>query len=233
MDSVDMGGAQLLIGYSDVYGCPGPNIQAEISKLNIHKSISIICELISIRDASLEPFHFLGYDCYLPLELVLKRELLGINPKSPEEMKSNPLLQRNVRILSVQMLLILLKKVLIYGNYETLNCTEYEITLSDYRKIVQLELCVVDEINSNQERSLDTHHFLYSTYHLNHKRNLANEFLRMYYMLEQLSRDKQNFDADVQREYRDYYSAFTEKYGFTPTEYSSLLFGDLQTYYSD
>lgn len=40
------------------------------------------------------------------------------------------------------------------------------------------------------------------------------------------------FDADVQRQYRDYYKDFTDKYGFTPTEYSSLLFWQLEEYYS-
>ncbi len=36
----------------------------------------------------------------------------------------------------------------------------------------------------------------------------------MYYMMERLSRDKEQFDVDVQNEYRDYYTDFTEKYGF-------------------
>ena len=52
-------------------------------------------------------------------------------------------------------------------------------------------------------------------------------------MMEKVSADKNNFDAGVQNEYRDYYAAFTEKYGFTPTQYSSLLFWELSIYYSD
>lgn len=233
MYSIDMSGAQLLVGYSDVFGCSGPDIRNEISKLNMHKAISIICELISIRDAKLNPCIILGHEFCFPLELVLKKELLGINPKSPDEMVTNPLFRGNNRILSVQMLLLLLKKILVYGDYSTLHCTDYEITQGDYRQIIELELCVVDEINGKDELGMDPQHFLYSTYHLNYKRNLANEFARMYYMLERLSRDKQNFDADVQCEYRDYYSDFTGKYGFTPTEYSSLLFGELWMYYSN
>ena len=59
---------------------------------------------------------------------------------------------------------------------------------------------------------------------MNYPKNVASEFLRMYYMME-------NFDEDVKGEYRDYYSAFYNKYGITPTEYSLFLFGELQPYY--
>lgn len=227
-----MTGAQLLVGYSDVFGNNGPDVRTEIGKLHMHKSISIICELIALKDARLEPVRMFGLDCYLPYEMVLKNELLGIACDTPEEMAENPLLKANVRILSTQMLLILLKKILAYGNYDTLHGDDYEITLEDYKKIVALQLCVVDEVNENQERDLDPNHFLYATYHLNYQRNLANEFLRMYYMMECLSKDRNHFDADVQGQYRDYYTAFTQKYGVTPTEYSSLLFGELQIYYA-
>ena len=51
-------------------------------------------------------------------------------------------------------------------------------------------------------------------------------------MMEKISRDESNFE-DVKKEYRDYYTDFTSKYGFTPTEYSFLLFGELTIYYSD
>ena len=46
--------------------------------------------------------------------------MCGIVPKSPEELFANPLLKRNVHIISVQMLLILLKKFVRFGNYETI-----------------------------------------------------------------------------------------------------------------
>ncbi len=51
-------------------------------------------------------------------------------------------------------------------------------------------------------------HFLYSTYHLNYQRNIANEFLRMYYMLEVISRDRKKFDKDVTTQYKDYLELF-------------------------
>lgn len=92
---------------------------------------------------------------------------------------------------------------------------------------------VAEEVSQQEKENFDANHFLYSTYHLNHKRNVAYEFLRMYYMMEKVSRNKSQFDLEIQNEYRDYYTAFTEKYGFTPTQYSSFLFGELRPYYSD
>lgn len=233
MYSVDANGAQLLVGYKDVFSNEMPDLKEEIKSLNMHKSISIICELIRVRDAMLDPIRILWGEFRIPFETVLKKQMCGIDPKSPEEMFSNPLLRRDVHIISLQMLLILLKKIIQYGNYDTMNNTEYEITQEDYEKIIQLQLVVVEEVNQNHSKEFDENHFLYSTYHLNYQRNLAHEFVRMYYMMEKISRDKNNFDTDVQNEYRDYYTAFTEKYGFTPTQYSFLLFGELITYYSD
>lgn len=170
----------------------------------------------------------------IPFETVLKKQMCDIDPKSPKEMFSNPLLRKDVHIISVQMLLLLLKRIIQYGNYETLNNAEHEVSKEDYRKIIQLQLVVAEEISQKHLKGeFDVNHFLYSTYHLNYQRNVAHEFLRMYYMMEKISRNKDKFDDDVQKEYRDYYTAFTTKYGFTPTQYSFLLFGELRTYYSD
>lgn len=233
MYSVDMNGVQLLLGYTDVFSSTMPNLEEEIGKLNMHKAVSIICELIRVRDAMMEPILILQWKFRIPFETILKKQMCGIDAESPEEMLSNPLLRRDVHIISVQMLLILLKKIIRYGNYETIYDTEYEIAEDDYKKIIQLQLVVAEEVSQKQSKEFDTNHFLYSTYHLNYQRNVAQEFLRMYYMMEKISRDKRNFDQDVQNEYRDYYAAFAEKYGFTPTQYSSFLFGELMTYYSD
>ena len=56
-------------------------------------------------------------------------------------------------------------------------------------------------------------------------------FYECTYMMERVSRDVKNFDEDVKGEYRDYYSAFYNKYGITPTVCGSFLFGELQLYY--
>lgn len=233
MYTVDASEAQVLIGYKDIFSSDMPNLKDEIQKLNMHKSISIICELIRVRDAQMNPIQILGGEYIIPFETVLKKTMCGIEPKSPEEMFSNPLMKKSVHIISAQMLLILLKKILKYGNYATMKETDYEITQDDYKKIIQLQLVVVEELNQKHTEKFDADHFLYSTYHLNYQRNLSHEFLRMYYMLEKISRSKANFDTDVQREYRNYYEDFNEKYGFTPTQYSALLFWEVRTYYSD
>lgn len=234
MYSVDATGAQLLIGYSDVFSGEMPDLKEEIATFNMHKAISIICELIRVRDAMLEPISVLWGEFRIPFETVLKKQMCDIDPKSPKEMLSNPLLRKDVHIISVQMLLLLLKRIIQYGNYETLNDMEYEVSKEDYRKIIQLQLVVAEEISQKHSKGeFDVNHFLYSTYHLNYQRNVAHEFLRMYYMMEKISRNRDKFDDDVQKEYRDYYTAFTTQYGFTPTQYSFFLFGELRTYYSD
>lgn len=227
---VDVSNAQVLLEYSDVFAGKLPDLKKEIEKLNMHKAVSVICELIRIRDAMLDPIYTFMGEFSIPFETVLKKQMCSINPKSQEEMFSNPLLRKDRHIISVQMLLILLKKIIKYGKYETMDDIEYEVIEDDYRKIIQLQLVVAEEVSRQHLKEFDANHFLYSTYHLNYQRNLAHEFLRMYYMMEKVSRDKSKFEVDVQKEYRDYYTIFTEKYGF---KYSSLLFGELTTYYSD
>ena len=86
MYSVDANGAQVLIGYKDVFSDEMPNLIREIEKLNMHKAISIICELIRVRDAKMDPVVVLGMEFQLPFEVVLKKQMCGINPSSPEEM---------------------------------------------------------------------------------------------------------------------------------------------------
>ena len=112
MYSIDATGAQLLIGYTDVFSGETPNLNEEIATLNMHKAISIICELIRVRDAMLEPIPVLWGEFRIPFETVLKKQMCDIDPKSPKEMFSNPLLRKDVHIISVQMLLLLLKRII-------------------------------------------------------------------------------------------------------------------------
>ena len=232
MYTADVTGAQILLTYSDVFKEEKPDLIESIKSINMHKAISIICELIRVRDSHMEPVRTIGGEFRIPFETVLKKEMCDIIPKSPVDMFSNPLWHKDNHIISVQMLFMLLKKIIVYGNYETMEQTDYQIEKEDYKTIIKLNLLVAEEVSDKHKVDIDTDHFLYSTYHLNFQRNVANEFLRMYYIMEIVSRDINNFDADVQGEYRDYYRDFTEKYGFTPTEYSSLLFWQLEEYYS-
>lgn len=233
MYTTDMNGAQILLTYSDIYDNEKPDLIESIKKLNMHKAISIICELLRVRNSFVKPpVKIMAMEFDIPFETVLKREMCGIVPSSADEMFKNPLLHKHNHIISVQMMFILLKKIIIYGNHASIGQTDYTIEKEDYQTIIKLQLLVAEEISDKHKIEMDTNHFLYSTYHLNYQRNIANEFLRMYYMMEVISRDVKNFDADVQREYRNYYEEFIKKYGFTPTEYSSILFWQLEEYYS-
>ena len=63
-----------------------------IKCLNMHKSISIICELLRVRDSYMEPVRTIGAEFRIPFETILKRDMYDIVPKSAEEMYANPLL---------------------------------------------------------------------------------------------------------------------------------------------
>lgn len=231
---VDAHNAQLILGYDDIFKDDKPNLIDAIRGLNMHKAISIISELIQIRNAKCSPINIYNFQITFPFETILKQKLCGIDPQSPEEFQNCELLHKNVHVISLQMLLILLKKILIYGDYTSFSDTEYSVSLADYQEIIKLQLLVADEVESAiHDVDFDSDHFLYSSYHLNYQRNVANEFERMFYMLEVVCKNPACLNADIQREYRDYYHDFETKYGVTPTEYSSFLFGELQYYYSE
>ncbi len=228
---IDTSNAQELLCYHDLYDGAIPDIKMEIAKLNMHKSISIISELINAREYKIE-VKTCDLKLCLPFETALKKIFLGVSANSPNEVFGNPLLYKNKHIVSLQMLLILLKKVIVYGDYSSLTQTEYTIDANDYRNIIRLQLIVTEVFDEDfNKEKIDINHFIYGNYHLNYDYNVANEFVRSYYMLEKLSRDRSNFEIDIQGEYRDYYGDFVKKYKYTPTQYLSLLFWELSAYY--
>ena len=234
MYKLDGSNVEMILTYENVFNDALPDIKAEIKTLNMHKSISIICELIGSRLSKTKSFNLLGRECFFPYETVIKSEILGIAPKSAEECRSNPILHKNKHIITIQMLLMLLKFILAYGNRETLSKTDYSITKDDYKKIIQLQLAVASEFDKTAScTDFDKNHFVYANYHLNVDRNVGNAFLRMYYMFEMLSKNKDLFDDDVKKEYRDYYNDFSEKYSITPTQYLCYLFSELQIYFEE
>jgi len=232
MYEVDATGMQLLLGYSDIFGSPYPDLIGEIRQLNMHKTISIITELIKLRNEKMDPIQVFNCSISLPFESVLKKAILGLDDSAVIDFSKSPLFRKDCHIISLQMLLLLLKKVLAYGDYKTITETDYSITLDDYVKIILLQLSVVDEVGKKNAEIFDKGHFLYSTYHLNNTQGVAGKFLRMYYMLEILCRNKACFPDDVQKEYRDYYTEFSKKYGITTTQYEAFLFWELSPYYS-
>lgn len=229
--NVDATDAQILLGYSDLFPGAAPELIPEIQKLNMHKAISIISELIALRNGKMKPVSVYGNSIQLPYETVLKKKILGIGDTSCKDLGTNPIFRKNQHVISIQMLLMLLKKIIVYGNYETMNQVDYEITDADYAKIIRLQLIVVDEVCKNEEHSFDRGHFIFSTYHLNHHLPDSGRFLRMYYMLDVLNQNVENFPEDIRGEYRNYYDAFLTKYEITTTQYASILFWELRPYY--
>ena len=134
MYTVDVREAQLLLTYTDVFPGEIPNLKDEIPKLNMHKAISIICELIRVRDSMMNPIHVCGLEILVPFETKIKTAICGLDPKSPEEMCGNPVLRKDRHIISVQMLMLLLKKVIQYGDYGTLSNTDYKVEEEDYKR---------------------------------------------------------------------------------------------------
>ena len=203
MFKLDGSNVELLLTYEDVFNDVLPDIKNEIEALNMHKSISIICELIVSRLTKYNQLTNYGKKCIIPYENLIKTEILGLLPKSTEDTRFRPF----NHVISLQMLLMLLKYILAYGNRDTLSVTDYPVTKADYKKIIMLQLAVASEFNKTASHpDFDKSHFVYANYHLNVDRNVGNEFLRMYYMFEILSKNRDLFDEDVQKEFRDYYN---------------------------
>ena len=89
MYKVDATGMQLLLGYSDVFEVPFSNLTDAIGKLNMHKTLSIISELISVRNAKLNPVRVFNYEISVPFETAVKKEILGIEEKLVNGIPSN------------------------------------------------------------------------------------------------------------------------------------------------
>lgn len=68
MYSADMRDAQLILGYGDVFSDEKPDLIERIKKLNMHKAISIISELIRIRDDEYELIRIGNMEFSIPFE---------------------------------------------------------------------------------------------------------------------------------------------------------------------
>lgn len=222
MYNLDFSNGYRTISYSDIFLCQISNIDIEIKKLNCHKTISIISELIKIKDRKLNLENW----GEVSINEAIKVYLFDISYQSP-------LMHERNLIISSQMLLILLKNVICYTNNETKDIESYAISNHDYKKIIELQLMLVDKLQENQQVSFDANHFIYANYHLNYEKSVSRAIGRMYYMMEKIGKDINNFEKDIQNEFRDYSKAFTEKYGFTLLEYNLIVFCELQYYLNE
>lgn len=231
MRTVDTEGMQMLLSFSDVFdGKELPNLEREIKSFNMHKAISIIVELISIRNKKYSPHEFLGMEIEPSFQSVLKRFIMdGV---VADEVINEICLKEDLCIVALQPMLLLLKRFIFQGDYNSLAEIDYTITKDDYKKIIEMELVIIEELNNKHSESLDTDHFLYSTYHLNYTKNLACEYSRMYYMMN-LSKDDSFLTSENKNEFRDYYNDYLRKYGFSPLDYLFLLFIENRLYYRE
>ncbi len=220
-----------ILSYSDFFRKEDmPDLQTEIKKLNLHKSISIICELISVIDVKHE-FNVYSYNMSIYLYQGILKQWIR-KTKSKEDILSDSIFYSKRFIISRQVLLMLLKDFIVYGNYDSLLKTDYTITQQDYEKIVILNLIEAERLSTIQEELSDSDNFLYANYHFNYKKNLAAELSRMNYLMEK-DKSVDNFSKNIQGEYVNYYYAFEQKYGFAPTEYLVYLFLQAAPYFND
>ena len=108
-----------ILSYSDFFRKEDmPDLQTEIKKLNLHKSISIICELISVIDVKHE-FNVYSYNISIYLYQGILKQWIR-KTKSKEDIFSDPIFYSKRFIISRQVLLMLLKDFIVYGNYDSL-----------------------------------------------------------------------------------------------------------------
>ena len=68
MYTSDVTGAQILLTYSEIYTEDKPDLIESVKCLKMHKSISIICELLRVRDSYMEPVRTIGGEFSIPFE---------------------------------------------------------------------------------------------------------------------------------------------------------------------
>lgn len=225
---------ELILKYSDIFQGNIPNFETEIKKINIYKLISIICELISLRNSEIKS-SFANIEISVNYEVILKMILLDFDPNEAKNSEYKEIIfDKKQHIISLQTALILIKKALNYCVNNSSNIEDFEVTLNDYKFVMNLFLILSEELDDKMESNdVDVNHFIYCNYHLNNGETIAYMFLRSYFIFEKMLKDKSNFDGDIQPQFKEYFNDFMKKYGYTPTEYLFVLFSELLKYTSD
>lgn len=227
-------GWQELLVYSDMFDGPVPKIEDEIKKLNLGKAISVICELLAVRNMTVSriiDIPFMGRrEIDIPYQMILKREFGNIKSQNSEELFSDNRMKKNRHIIALQPMLILLKTIIAYTEDVSIQETDFEINPSDYAEIIKLQLIVAENMQYKDAQEFDAANFIYGNYHVNNDHNVASEIVRSFYMLERLDKDINNFPDDVRGEYKDYCGEFDKKYGYSVAEYLFSIFRELELY---
>lgn len=221
-----------ILTYSEIHGTKLDQRQViEFAKsLNLYKSISIVCELLSLRNKTItknSQYLWWNLSVDVPFDGAIKYHYL--NYQGPQKMDFingaedllNPITHPNYHILTLQSLLIALKLLIGYGDYSSLTDNNSDITEDDYIFVIRLALMSIELLDYHD---FCTEHFIYGNYHLNQINNIGSEIARAYYVYDVIARDKSLFSKNVQNEYLDFNSDFMNKYGYSITEYLSVMF---------
>lgn len=223
---------ETLLTYKDFYRCDADasKYYERLYNLNIHKSISIISELIAFRSKTMD-FRIFQSLLSVPLESGLKISLLNLNVYNYSK---DTRMNRHKHIISLQMLLVFLKQLIAYGNHETLDDSNYTITFEDYKEIIDLQLQMIEMYDSFFEsmNEKEQAHFIYANYHINYEKCVANSAIRNYYMFNVLALSPDNFENEIKGEWRNYVIDFKNKYGFSILEYMAVMFYELIPFYN-
>ena len=223
-----------VLHYSDIFRDNVPDIVESVSKMNMHKTISIICELIQTKNYRIPvDLPFMGH-CNVPYESAMKNLLWPMESSEDLQLRSW-YFNKRTHIYCEQYLLILLKYVLAYGNLESLEITEYTIDSGDYRSILLLCLAIGEQQHIKFSSVTDQstlNHFVYGNYHINRNASVAASFVRTYYLFSKVCNNQNILDSDVQGEYRNYNEVFESKYGFSIIQLINSLMWELNGYFN-
>ena len=230
MYELDPNALQRILTYSDIHEVRLEKYKVfeYVKKMNLYKSFSIVCELLSLRNKSVhnkDQFLWWQIDINISFD-AMKNFYKNFHIKRKLSLQSNahilldPLIHPEIHILSLQSLLISLKLLIAYGDYSTL-LEETNIVEDDYISVIKLSLMSIELLDHNDFK---TDHFLYGNYHLNQINNIGSELLRAYYVFYYALSQNSLLSENVQREYLDFDTDFTKKYGYNIVEYLSVVF---------
>lgn len=222
---------QEILIYSDIYDTPMPILEDELRKLDIGKAISIICELIAVRNVKISINNELVSRFFksvsIPYQLVIKKDFCGIT----SDEKLLQIMEVNKHVISLQTLLILLKLLVKESDKTIVENTDFKITKQEYENIIKLNLLVAEKLSEHDAKeSFSPSNFVYGTYHINNDHNVASEIVRSFYIMSVLGRNNDLLDQNIIGEYRDYWNAFYKEKGYTIDEYMYVLFRLLEMY---
>lgn len=224
-----------ILTYSDMFSEPF-DFEVEIKRINPYKALSIISELLAVRNMTFPistEIPVIGkIEMDVPYQMFLKKEFGDITPTSSSEMFSDYRLMKNRHIIALQPMLILAKYIILSADENDRNEENFSVSKDDYKTVIKMALKVAEKISENDAEDFNVSSFLYGTYHINNDHNVANEFARSYYILDKIGKKPEDFPEDIRGEYKDYWSAFKEKYGYSMTDYLYSLFWELRKYYA-